>query len=100
MARRRQSGGCVMARPRLPANVKARRGTLRKHREQSAEHVQVSSGPAQAPPDRDYLGIAAGYMADVLSGEIIVGKWARLAVERQDRDLRRAADDPTWPYVF
>lgn len=41
------------------------------------------------------------YIADVLSGKQITGKLVRLAVERQVRDLKRAAEnDPTFPYYF
>jgi phage terminase large subunit-like protein len=97
-----------MGRPRLPADVKARRGTLRKHRErgkggttQTPRFVGFSGGTPLAPLEpRDYGAIASGYMAGVLDGSIVACAWVRLAVERQDRDLRRAADDPTWPYVF
>jgi phage terminase large subunit-like protein len=43
--------------------------------------------------------VALAYGAGVLDGRIPACKWVRLAVERQDRDLRRQ-DDPAWPYVW
>lgn len=88
-------------RPRLDDAEKARRGTLRRHRIKGPRRTLGEESRSRAPRDpRDYLGIARGYMADVLAGRIIVGKWARLAVERQRRDLERAESDPSWPYVF
>lgn len=44
---------------------------------------------------------AEQYAADVLSGKQVACKWVRLAVERQARDLQRAADkDPDFPFYF
>jgi len=39
-------------------------------------------------------------MADVLAGKVVAGKWARLACERQKRDLDHDWTDPAWPYVW
>lgn len=44
---------------------------------------------------------AEQYAADVLSGKQVACKWVRLAVERQVRDLKRAAEkDPSFPFYF
>jgi phage terminase large subunit-like protein len=51
-------------------------------------------------PAREYLAIAEGYAAGVLSGAIVACRWVRLAVERQQRDRRRAQQDATWPFVW
>jgi phage terminase large subunit-like protein len=88
-----------VGRPRLSAATKAARGTLRTDRERGKRRGSATPAEPAVEP-RDYLGIALRYAADVLAGNITTGTWARLAVERQDRDLRRAADDPSWPYVF
>lgn len=48
---------------------------------------------------RDYPAIARGYCEEVVAGEIVVGKWIKLACRRYLRDLERAAD-PDWPYRF
>ncbi len=45
---------------------------------------------------RDYVAIAAGYIDDVLNGEIPACKWVRLACERQRRDLERS----DWQWRF
>jgi len=89
-----------MARPRLPAAAKARRGTLRPHRERRASRRTAPAVTAIASPERDYPGIAAVYAAGVLGGRIVACQWVRLACERQDRDRLRAATDPSWPYVW
>ena len=77
--------------PRLDDAEKLRRNTLEPHR------VSKASGP-DAPvvvvPSRDYGAIALQYAADVLEGRQVACQWVRLAVERQDRDLRRS--DAPW----
>ena len=50
-------------------------------------------------------GMAEGYTAEryideVLSGNEVVGKWVRLAVERHVADLERAKHPETFPYYF
>jgi phage terminase large subunit-like protein len=47
-----------------------------------------------------YVDRALRYARSVVAGEIEACKWARLACERQLRDLDRAERDPAWPYVF
>lgn len=64
-----------------------------------------ASGPGSAPAAedgaaRDHAAIAERYADAVLSGAVVVGRYVRLAVERHRADLRRAATDPSWPYVF
>lgn len=48
---------------------------------------------------KDYIGIAADYQADVLSGAIPACKWVRLAMERNRRDLDRQ-DTSAFPFRF
>ena len=47
-----------------------------------------------------YVDRALRYAQAVVAGEIDACKWARLACERQLRDLERAQRDPSWPYTF
>ncbi len=49
--------------------------------------------------DRDFIGLARQYEADVLSGAVPACKWVRLACERNRRDFerQRAAE---FPYYF
>jgi phage terminase large subunit-like protein len=50
---------------------------------------------------RDYVQIAKDYIARVLSGQEMVCRLNRLAVERHVRDLERSLDkDPSFPFVF
>lgn len=95
-----------MGRPRLPVEEKIRRGTLRFHRE-----IERLGGAAVAPvltahvvepllQARSYLLMMRMYVDGVLSGRIVACKWVQLACERQQRDLARAEEDPTWPYVW
>ncbi len=50
---------------------------------------------------KDYADIAEQYVDDVLSGRIPSCKWVRLACERHQRDLARAAAaDAAFPFVF
>jgi phage terminase large subunit-like protein len=89
----------MAGRPRLSAEEKARRGTLKPSRERAyAEPDHVSAPPAEfLVPARDYAGIAARYMADVLSGRETACVWVRLAVERQLRDLERGDG---WDHIW
>ena len=43
---------------------------------------------------------AIKYLQDVASGNIVVGKYVRLAVERHFGDLSRADSDPDFPFFF
>jgi phage terminase large subunit-like protein len=50
---------------------------------------------------RDYVAIANKYASDVVEGRIAACKWVRLACQRHQRDLvRAAADAADFPYVF
>jgi phage terminase large subunit-like protein len=49
--------------------------------------------------ERDYVGLAAQYQADVLSGRILACRWVNLACERNRRDLDRQGTDD-FPFVF
>jgi phage terminase large subunit-like protein len=50
---------------------------------------------------KDYCALARGYEADVLSGRIPACKWVRLALERNVRDLARAAaGEAAFPFDF
>ena len=42
---------------------------------------------------------ATSYINGILSGEIISGKWIRLAMERHVNDLKRQ-NTPDFPYYF
>jgi phage terminase large subunit-like protein len=84
----------------LPVGVKLARGTLRPSRERDRPKARTRSESLPKVPARDYAAIATMYADDVLHGRLVAGQWARLAVQRQQRDRRRAADDVTWPYVW
>lgn len=48
-----------------------------------------------------FSDVANQYVADVLAGNIVACKWVRLACERQQRDLARAAaGDSAFPYRY
>jgi phage terminase large subunit-like protein len=88
-----------MAAPyRLPDAVRQRRGTYRADRATIPRTPR--SDPTMTPPaSRPYTAIARRYMADILAGKIVAGKWTQLACARQKRDLERAKD-PAWPYLW
>jgi phage terminase large subunit-like protein len=44
--------------------------------------------------------VARQYATEVLAGRIPASQWVRLTCARQDRDTRRPATDPAWPYVW
>ena len=46
-----------------------------------------------------YVEAAQAYMQRVLAGDIVVCKWTRLAIERQQADLQREPS-AAWPWVF
>jgi phage terminase large subunit-like protein len=46
------------------------------------------------------LAIARGYALDVLEEKIPACQLVRQAIQRQERDRRRAATDPSWPYAW
>ena len=49
----------------------------------------------------DYVGLANGYIDDVLAGRIVACKWVKLACRRQRDDLARAeAGTADFPYRF
>ena len=92
-----------MARPeRLPDAERHRRGTYRQDRPEVptiAPAPRADPEPIPAPP-RHFGALASRYVADVLAGRVVAGKWTRLACARQKRDLDREWTDPTWPYVW
>ena len=83
----------------LPATEKARRGTLKPVRERQRASV-AQSAPVVEVQARDYFAIANGYLRDVLAGRIVACQWVKLACARQERDIKRAAADPSWPYLW
>jgi phage terminase large subunit-like protein len=84
---------------RLPDSERQRRGTWRRDRSTIPQTPIIETDPTPAPP-RHYAAIAARYVADVLAGRIVAGKWAQLACARQKRDVDREWNDPNWPYVW
>src|SRR4029434_94022 len=89
-----------MGRPRLSDAVRQRRGTLEQHRRRETKPKRVRAAKIAAPTPQDYVTVARRYAADVLSGRIVAGQWVKLACERQDRDVMRAADEPRTAYVW
>lgn len=49
---------------------------------------------------RDYVAIAEDYINRVLSGDEMVCRLNRLAVERHVKDLERSKTDPDFPFIF
>ena len=49
---------------------------------------------------RDYVQIAQDYIRRVMSGEEVVCRLNRLAVERHVRELERSETDPSYPFIF
>jgi phage terminase large subunit-like protein len=87
-----------LARPRLPRDVKARRGTLRPSRER-APKVRTDV-PRTAPVvDRDFTAIAEAYVCDVIAGRIVAGQWTVKACRRFER-MRRRASDPDCAFTW
>ena len=86
-------GKRARGKPRLPSHEKLRRGTLEPGREPKPV---APERPVTLTPARDYLQLALQYAADVLEGRILACRWVKLAVERQDRDLRQ----PESPFVW
>jgi phage terminase large subunit-like protein len=87
-------------RPRLSTRAKTLRGTLRPSRERVAPEAVEASPQIVVPESRDYVAVANGYVRDVVAGRVVACAAVRLACQRQDRDLKRAAKDPAWPYVW
>lgn len=77
-----------------------RRGTWQRFRHGNIPGPGQTQVAIETGSDRDYVAEAEGYGADVLGGAIVAGTWARLACERQQRDMARAERDPSWPFVF
>lgn len=50
-------------------------------------------------PERDYAAITDGYISRVVSGEEIVCRKVRQAIDRHLRDIQRSAD-PAYPYFY
>jgi phage terminase large subunit-like protein len=49
---------------------------------------------------RDYVAIAEDYIRRVMSGEEMVCRLNRLAVERHVQELERSQSDPSYPFIF
>src|SRR5262245_16166573 len=86
-------------RARLATELKARRGTVRPCRLPKTA-AKRRSRPATPLVPRDYLTIARTYAQDVLEGRIVACQPVRQAIQRQERDRRRSANDATWPYAW
>src|SRR5688572_1575010 len=93
---RKNKGG----RPRISDAEKARRGTLQPSRARDVPATREDQTTEGTSTERDYVGIARRYAADVLSGRILACQWVKLACERQDRDVIRAETDPSCPFIW
>lgn len=80
----------------LSAEEHMRRGTYRADRYGDTGTSAVDATVEPTAFERDYVGIANQYAADVLSGQIVACVWVKLACERQARDLRQV----DWPFVW
>jgi phage terminase large subunit-like protein len=83
-------------RPKLDDAEKQRRNTLQPCR---VKRPVTPDRPVSQPAARDYLEVAREYAVDVRTGRVVTCKWVRLAVERQERDLR-AQSLPACPWVW
>lgn len=50
--------------------------------------------------ETDYVSIANQYALDIVAGRIPACKWVKATCQRQLDDLKREAEDPSWPYYF
>lgn len=111
-----------MARPRLATALKRQRGTLQPCREQpkpargggrqptlpgllrAVRQKRTSSSPRRRAPVAssaiDFVAVAVSYADDVIAGRIVAGAWLVKACRRFQRDLERAASDPTCPFSW
>ena len=89
-----------IGRPRMDDAEKRRRGTFEpgRARDESASDGDEAEVEAESP--RDYVAVAEGYVADVLSGRIVASQWVKLACARHQRDMQRALTDDAWPYYW
>jgi phage terminase large subunit-like protein len=90
-------------RPRLTTEEKIRNGTYRPGRERARLIAEQAVAPPkfiEFDPDpearQDYIAVMRSYMDGVESGRIITGKWVKLAVARQRKDMKRAG----WDFAF
>lgn len=93
-------------RPRLSIEEKIRRGTLQPWRERArllqaeaekkAEQKFIEFDP-DPEPRQDYIAVMHAYMDGVESGRIVAGKWVKLAVARQRKDMARGE---SWGFAF
>jgi phage terminase large subunit-like protein len=84
-------------RPPISDEEKRRRGTFQKSRARDPLPVEAPKQPDSDPEAKqDYIGVMRAYMAGVQSGEIVAGKWVKLAVARQLRDEARG----DWGFAF
>jgi hypothetical protein len=74
-------------------------GTIQPYRLPSGSR-QRPSGRVTTVEPRDYVREGRQYASDVRDGRVTACEPVRWAIERQDRDLQRAATDPTWPFVW
>src|SRR5687767_13070936 len=89
-------------RPRLEPDLKARRGTLRPHRERQRrrERVQASAVAVPQPVQAvDYVAIADTYSHDAVSGRTVVCGWVRKAAQRFQA-MRKRSEEPGCSYAF
>ena len=84
----------------LSAEEHQRRGTYRADRYGETSRSATGVLEMEEPSERDYLGIAREYVADVLAGRLVVGQWIRLACERHVRDVQRFETDAGFAFIW
>lgn len=86
-------------RPKTDRSKLAARGALKARPGRYGEDGVDKLAAPKGLPARDYGALIAGYVEGVVSGTVVVGKFARLAVERHVRDLAHQ-HEPDFAYRF
>lgn len=89
----------------LDVGLKSLRGTVKVSRERARGALRVveETAPAEGEVEpgsvADYVGVADGYVDDVLTGRIVSCRWVQKAAQRYRRMRGRAEEDGS-PFVF
>ena len=86
-------------RPRLSAEEKTRRGTLRPSRERSRAPRSTAVARVSPAASRDYVTLADNYAHDVVAGQIVAGQWTIKACRRY-LHMRAQARTGQAPYAW